>query len=612
MKFRFHISKFIFVISGIIGMSQNGYSSNFPEIIYKAMDDADSELVSLESLIKSSNPSSMSNDEERGVFAFSKGLMLLDTDPKAAAEAFESAKKLIPEKAPFYALISIYHGQATLSPKNARAVLSNLKTISKRASNTQYWRPEQFNLMLEILMVLKSDSLLAKTWSEMESRVRPAQRSDDMARKVAHYIDSRRIRSRSELIPVVESLAASYPHSETARWAFQKLQSLTCDRQHPYVFSLPLISRLAGNTNLDEGLKLYLIELIKGPVRTMAGQIKTFDPSERLDYLVQVRFWNEARHMAEDQLESLKGTESSDGKIRLAKVLNSLGQIQIKQGDYEAAAKTWSFYLAKFAGQVDWRPATENLADSLSRLKQNAVAAKMYETLAQSPSADPILKWHHFWNTYLSGNLKEALALLDRPGYVPQRDRGIEGGLDYWRAKILEKTGQEAEAEALYLKILNNNGDNFYSLMVQARKPKLIDRTKVANSSISTVSFDEMSESNGFLPANEIPVTELQKPVLAESEVRTVLALKKWGQSQVARRVFRLIPTINNKNGQGTWVESFRMALDLRDFSYGLKAPTMADSPLRSIPNSAVHLEEHMTKYSADWKLLYPYAIVIW
>jgi soluble lytic murein transglycosylase-like protein len=122
------------------------------------------------------------------------------------------------------------------------------------------------------------------------------------------------------------------------------------------------------------------------------------------------------------------------------------------------------------------------------------------------------------------------------------------------------------------------------------------------------VSFEESNESNGFQPANDIPVTELQKPAMAESDARTVIALKKWGQPQIARRIFRLLPTVNQRNGQSTWVESFKMALDLRDFSYGLKAPSVPDSPLRAIPNSALHLEEHMSKYSSDWKMLYPYA----
>jgi soluble lytic murein transglycosylase len=48
--------------------------------------------------------------------------------------------------------------------------------------------------------------------------------------------------------------------------------------------------------------------------------------------------------------------------------------------------------------------------------------------------------------------------------------------------------------------------------------------------------------------------------------------------------------------------------MDLRDFSYGLKVTSISESPLRTIPSSAAHLEDHMAKHSNDWKLLYPFA----
>ena len=581
-------------------------SAEFPDVIYKVSDEADSQQLSLDSEITSLDPQSIKDPEERAVLLFTRGLKLFEQDPKAAAHSFEAAKKAIPESSPLYALITIYHGRSSLTPQNARVILSKLKGISKRASNTQYWRPEQFNLLIEIMIALKNDGLLAKTWTEMEQRVKPAQRSDALAKKVAAYIESRRIGPKSDLVSVVESLAAAYPHAETARWAFQKLQALTCDRRNPYIFSLPLISRLAGNTNLDEGLKYYLIALTEGPVRSGSGQVKRFDMNERLDFLVQIRFWQEARRLAEDELDAVRNSESQQGRVRLAKVLNSLGQIQVKQGDHEAAARTWSLFLASFSGQVDSRPAMENLADSLARLRLHSVSAKMYESLAQSPSSDPILKWHHFWNTYLAGNLKEALVLLERPGYVPQRDRGIDGGLDYWKAKILEKTGNVSQAEELYKKILANNGDNFYSLMVQARKPRLLDSTKKDIGSIATVSFDSLAESNGFLPADEVPVNEAPKMGVPEGEMQTVIALRKWGQYQIARRLFRLLPT--GRSVQSSSADSFKVAMDLRDFSYGLKVTSISESPLRTIPSSAAHLEDHMAKHSNDWKLLYPFA----
>ncbi len=580
----------------------------FPGVIHKALEESKQQEVKLKKTITEADAKTFLNAEDRAVFLFSRGLTVFPTNTTAAAVDFEAAKNLLPKNSPLATLAIIYHGRSTLNHENARLILSKLKLMTKGSNQASYWRPEQFALMIEIVMSLKQDALLAKTWSEMESRVRPAQRSDELAVKVAKYIEHHDPSKKKELIPIVESMAAAYPHSETARWAFQKLQQLACSKKIKYVYSLTLLSRLAGNTNLDEGLKYFLIELSKGPVRLISGQIKTFDENERIDYLLQIRFWNEAKRLVDEQLEALRGVESPAGKWRLARALNNLGQIQIKQGDYVGSAQTWSRYLALFGNQVDWRPATENLADSLVRLRSHGTAAKMYESLAQSPSSDPIIKWHHFWNVYLSGDYKTALSLLDRAGYVPQRDRGIEGGLDYWRAKILEKLGQSAEADVLYKKILDANGDNFYGILVVASKPKLLDQSKAAESAMKTVSFDAEADSNGFEPAEEIPTVEAVPATNNDSEIRAAMALKKWGQQQIARRVFRLIPTVHLRNGQGTWVESFRLALDLRDYGYGLKAPSMFDSPLRSSPTSAVHLEAHMTQYNADWKLLYPFA----
>lgn len=587
--------------------------SPFPAVIHRAMDQSLDDEASLNQKINQTDLGSISPGDERAVFLFARGLNKFAKDPVAAAKDFEAASKMVSKNSPLSPLVAIYLGRATLTPRNARSILTKLKLMTKGSSKASYWRPEQFFLMIEILVAMKQDGLLAKTWSEMEARVRPAQRSDELAEKVAKYIEAQKISQKSELIPVVESLAASYPHSETARWAFQKLQQLTCARKTPYIYSLTLISRLASNTNLDEGLKSFLIELTKGPVRTISGQIKHFDDLERIDYLIQIRFLNEAMKLLEEQLESVSQSQSTDGRLKLARIMNAMGQIQVRQGDFEGAAKTWSRFLETFANQVDWRPATENLADCLARLRIHGAAAKLYETLAQAPSSDPVLKWHHFWNTYLAGDYKGALNLLDKVGYVPQRDRGIDGGLDYWRARILEKLGQKNEADALYRKILTANGENFYSIVILAKKPLLTEASKSSQFSGKPVSYE--ADSEGFLPADNNTVTPSDndkdhdyEAFSSEVDIKATLALKNWGYPQIARRIFRLLPSVRQRSGQNSWTESFRLALDLRDFAYGLKAPSIPDSPLRLIPTSNVELESHIAEHNADWKLLYPYA----
>jgi len=581
----------------------------------------------LDTALAELDPKTVESNEERAVILFSRGLNSFEAHPKEAQKNFKEAQSLLKASSPLYALVGIYEGRASLTPSNARTILAKLKTMTKGSlANSSLWRSEKYALMLEIVMLLKQDTLLAKTWNDMTLRVKPSMRDQSISKKIVHYIETRGVSGHPDLITIIESLASTYPHYETGRWAFQKLQQLSCQSRHPYVFSTSLINRLSGNLNLDEGLKSFLIEITKGPLRRLSGQVAQFDETERINYLYQIRLWNEARRLTEEQVDRLKMSQTRDSKIRLSKALSLLGQIEVRQGDYEMAAKTWSLYLELFPNQADWRMAQENLADSLSRLRIHQSAAKLYESLARSANVEPVIRWHHFWNLYLAGDYDAALALLDRGNYVPLRDRGIDGGLDYWRARILEKLKKTDEAEVLYKKILSENGDGFYAIMVQARRPVILEslRKNIDPSAPAAAhTFEAILSAKPILVSNlamdvtdnvsrgdrrRNPTQEMSLSTDHQAEMRMASALGKWGRPQIGRRLLRLLPTMQRRGGAGTWVESFRLALDLKDYAYGFKSPLMLDSPLRQIPNSSAELEVHMLRYNPDWKILYPFA----
>jgi tetratricopeptide (TPR) repeat protein len=153
-----------------------------------------------------------------------------------------------------------------------------------------------------------------------------------------------------------------------------------------------------------EGLKHFLIELTQGPVRFASGKVGKLEDFERLNYLYQNRFWNEARRLLEDRLEETQNRRDLFGKMDHAKGMNLLGQIQTRQGDYQASIKTWSLYIELFNDVVDTRPAMENLADGLSKLRYHRSAGQLYGQLAVRPGVDPVIRWHHFWNLYLGGD----------------------------------------------------------------------------------------------------------------------------------------------------------------------------------------------------------------
>jgi soluble lytic murein transglycosylase len=458
------------------------------------------------------------------------------------------------------------------------------------------------------MVALKQDAQVAKVFSEMESRVRPAQRPEEVIKKLPKYIDQRSDAQMKPLIPIIESLAGEYPHSEAGRWAFQKIQSLLCSKHGKYVIAQSLVIRLASNTNLDEGLKYYLIEVTKGPMRLSSGRVVVLNPMERINFLMQLRFWNESRRLLEDQLAALEGSTTLEGKRSQAYAMYSLATVLSKQNDIENAVKTWSRYLELFSDIADWRAAYEGLADTLSKARVYHAAAQMYEVLAKSPSADPILRWHHFWNLYLGGQYSQALQLLDRGGYVPQRDRGIDGGLDYWRAKIMEKMGRTNESNELQQKIISEYGSSYYAMLVQAKKPKIAESSVVSLFKDNEISTSDVS---GQIPEKTADQANQQKEEVIDevvnSDYKITLAMKKWGLNQFGRRLYRALP-FKVKSANSGWADTFKVAFELKDFSYGLKSASVPGSPLQKIPNALAQFESHIVKYNVEWRKLYPFA----
>lgn len=584
--------------------------------------------------VKTIDVDSVSAAEEKAVILFSRGLALLEKDTRQASLSFELAQKALPPKSPLYGLASIYFGRASLNKSNSRVILSKLKTISNGGLNkSPMWRPEKYALMLEIVMIMEQDRLLVRTWNDMNARVKRSLRDERLVPQVISYLERRQIHTRTDLWPLVEALASEYPHSDGGRWAFQKLQELSCLHPKPYIYSVSLISRLSSNVNLDEGLKYFLIDLTRGPVRFASGRVGQMDELDRINFLYQNRFWNESRRLLEERIAELQSRQDTTSRIEYSKALSVLGQIQSRQGDYENAVRTWSLYVELFQGVTDVRPAMETLADSLSKLRYHKQAAEIYQQLAKSSGVDPLVRWHHFWNLYLAGDYSQALDLLNRGNYVPHRDRGFEGGLDYWKARILERLNKLSEAEKIYQKILSESGSGFYSALVQARRPDLMDGMRrnvnpsvpLANIDAETdeaairLSSDKLSRENGLESVafsldgvsgqqSGTNNTSMGIDKSQQSQYATVAALGRWGQKQIARRLLRILPAMNRKNVEAPWADTFRLAMDLKDYSYGFKAPQMQGSPLRRTPNGAADLEVHMLQYNSDWRLLYPYA----
>jgi hypothetical protein len=158
-----------------------GYSqAPFPEAIYINLEQGQQQARQFTEALRNIDEKSVAAAEERAVILFSRGLAELDTNPAKAAESFESARKLLPVDSAVQLLSQIYAGRSAVSPQTARSVLTKLKVaVSGRNRKSSLWKPEQFALMLEVMMALKQDAQVAKVFAEMETRVKPAQREKE-------------------------------------------------------------------------------------------------------------------------------------------------------------------------------------------------------------------------------------------------------------------------------------------------------------------------------------------------------------------------------------------------------------------------------------------------
>jgi soluble lytic murein transglycosylase-like protein len=590
---------------------------DFPEVIYNEVDDVFKAEADAQKAVSDIDIKQLSS-LDLGVVQFLQGIDLLrQKKHKLAANLFEKAKADIPQESSLYPLLEVFLIEAKIPVTQPIVSLQKLKKLTQQYPDLKEWRTERYGVMLRSLMAAKSDRVLYKTWSEYLANVRPAQRSDELEAEVANYLEQRSKNPTEELAAMIESMAAMYPYTSSSKWAFHKLQSFSCEKKlrsaKNYFPSMWLLSRLASNSVLDPGLKYYVLEAIDGPVKTSSGAIKKLDASEKVSFLLQNKLIAEAADIASRELqESEYAGATKIGEFRRSAALLQKGQVHMRQGEWQEAAAVHARYLAEFPDRAERRAALEALADSLSRLRIHGPAAEIYGSLATSPSVDQVIRWHHFWNTYLSGNYKSALELLERPGYVPSRDRGIEGGLDYWRGKIQKKLGSKSQADETFKKVLASNGDSFYSILLQASTPQYREAKTKSNPTLfhdGDLDIKEELKGRDGLSAKllENSAGRNGSESTDRLEIQVAKILQKWGSYKLARRLLRTISwskIVTNK----MFSEVVDLAFSLKDYAFGLKVAGLPDSPFKLIPSGVKELKEHMVKHNQDWRFMYPLA----
>jgi soluble lytic murein transglycosylase-like protein len=594
-------------------------TADFPDIIYERLAEVRQLRSASISAVFDMTARNHESNLDRAVSQMLRGIELLGREEFAKAKIeLQAVVDVIPKSSVLYPLVQMYLLEAITPSLKPTEAMSRLKGIVKSSSLAVEWKPEQYELMLSILMTAKSDSLILKTWSEYEAKVRPANRSEKVSLQVMNYMITRLKTPSPEAIDVLESMASYYPFSESARLAMLKLQSFNCRNTNPKVKYYPsqrFLQRLSGNVGLDPGLKILIVEWTKGPIREVSGPSKPFDDLERAGLLTQLKLNNEALELAKKTLDESPPSKDRLVQMRRARALQLIGQINSRMNEWSDAAQTYSRFIDEYKESMDVRFANEGLADALVRMGSHQAAAMIYQNLAPSTSADPTIRWHYFWNLYLAGKHEAALALLNRPGFVPSRDRGIDGGLDYWRGRILEKLGKKDEAEGLFKRVLASNGDSIYGIMVQASMPALREASLPVGYSTPTHNIAEELVTElegkdafsakilepGFSSAKASPV-ESQK-----IDINLVRILQKWGDYRLARRLLRTTPW-QKVMDWNAYPEVRDLAFSLGDFGYGLKVASLPTSPFRTVPGDFKGHLEHMAKHNQQWRSMYPLA----
>gem|GEM_PF-1517021 len=602
---------------------------------------------------------------ERQMSALSLGIHYLDKDtPRSLKTALQYLTIAEASSEPgdlVVPIISFYRASARLKGGASREAAMTLGQLLKGPLGAG-WERAAWSLYVESLHRSGNYSAVVDAYTEYTKRFSPSRREQDVAQHTAMVLEKKGEFNR--VVDVLEELAGLYPMSAASRWAFEKLLDYSCETgkgKQRYVWSRDMLLRLSRNTTLESGLKQFIIARLSAPIAVSQREIRVLLSHEKAEFFLRSKFFEEAAAEAQAIIEMPDNREPRG--VDRARGLILLGRAHAGMNDHVMATRYFSLFIEEFPGLTETFRARELMADSLNRLRHFKDAAFEYEKLAATKGyGNPLLMWHHFWNTYLSGDYAAALSMLDVPGYVPPRDRNEPAGLPYWRARILEKLGKKDEAQGLYEHILKTDGESYYAMLVATRFPAMAEKSVDSTPEGLTppapaivpakmgASMDPEAES--YEKENVAEVRELEgeeeeeagmtqegdSSIIDEPEfgafsakLRPRSGNRKKGENKMQQRdvvspELRLVDDLieaglmdqartqlrgmswRDYSGAESMPVISRISWMLNDYRANLQAPYRAGSSLRSRPKSWKGLVTHQRDYSADWKVYYPLA----
>ncbi len=500
---------------------------------------------------------------EQAVFLFGAGLKSYERGLYSDAEyQFKRSLKHLGEKDFLTDIVKIYFYLATREKVNLPTAINFVKLFEKKPV-AKIFRKELLELKIKIFSSQKKFKELKITLDRYEKVVkRPLQ--NPVLLKISYEVFAQTKDSNYTNL-LLERLAMQYPLHKESQFALQTILRV-CP---PWEFSDELLKHLSWlgplNTGIGETLDLLIAEKIKRNSLFFDLQIPM---------LIKMRRLKTAEKLIIDQ-----GTP-----FQKASVLARLGQT-------DAAIRVLSASLAQTPRiNGDYSYALEFLADLLSASRQHAAAGSLYATLNTRPQALPVLKWHQFWNLYLAKDYAAARTLLERKGFLPPRDQGLDAGSEYWQAQILEKqnkSANDAQLKKIYEDILAHDVHGYYKLLVTLKMPASKRKLEITDdlegethNQQSNLNADAEIESSSEVVAEKAA----EDPQIVYSKYFQIVKLLVDADAiKIARKVFSVIPAAEfRKNTEQVLALSDRISDFKLNFMFRSRIPISRNLPKQS------------------------------
>lgn len=539
---------------------------------------------------------------DRLVAALALGVNHSESSPRLSMQYLSSAELQARGNDPLMPIIRFHKAQTKFRAGSYEAAVTDIESLLK-GNLGKGWESQAFSILIESYYKLGAYEKLLSSYHQFAKRNSANAHQEKLAQRAAESLEKQGF--SPAVFQTLEELAAQYPMTETARWAFHRLIDYSCEFQPAgkprYRFSEDYLLRLSKNAMLENGLRELILAIIEAPIFA-DGTATILRGKDKMDFLTRARFYDDAIEFATQQLAE---TPKSEQDSR-AHIINNLSKAYAYQGNFVTAAKYITMMMEDHPAHATWLRGREKLAEVLSKMQSYEAAANQFKHLATRQGQQQ-LGWFHFWNKVLGGKSEEALQLLATPNYVVPLDHRDNTVLEYWTARLLEKSGKKEEAFVLYRDLLAKEGDSFYAIMILARYPELRE-----HGTREVAVKEELSRSKGGLSSFaakiyqpiDFPQLESKKPI---TELQVIGDLLRGGLTESARIQLRSL-TWHNLDESETFAVAGQLAWMAKDYGPASKVALRPNSALRRRPNNWWSLSEHQQQFGGEWKVYFPLA----